>query len=122
MLARKLLLLLLLRLLLAWSGSCTLSPLALAKTFSISVKLTTPDRCPLMFWPGKAAAGTAFEGAVGVCGRPCVIVVGLGAIAGVEGMDDAGEGLSGESTIHNRCERVATSLATVCARVEVGVM
>jgi hypothetical protein len=34
---------------------------------------------------------------------------------GVGGPDDAGEGAS---TIHIRCERVATSLATVCARVE----
>jgi hypothetical protein len=38
-----------------------------------------------------------------------------GFIDGVGGSDDAGDGAS---TIHMRWERVATSLATVCARVE----
>jgi hypothetical protein len=37
--------------------------------------------------------------------------------AGVEWPDEAGEGAS---TTHMRCDRVATSLATVCARVEYG--
>jgi hypothetical protein len=40
-----------------------------------------------------------------------------GVRAGVEWPDEAGEGAS---TTHMRCERVATSLATVCARVEYG--
>jgi hypothetical protein len=37
-----------------------------------------------------------------------------GVSAGVDGPEDEGEGLS---TTHMRCERVATSFATVCARV-----
>jgi hypothetical protein len=42
-----------------------------------------------------------------------------GVAAGVGGPEDAGDGVS---TTHIRWERVATSLATVCARVENGVM
>jgi len=48
--------------------------------------------------------------------------IALGATAGVAGTDTAGDELSGESTIHMRWERVATSLATVCASVDVCVM
>lgn len=49
----------------------------------------------------------------GVMGEGSGITEGL--TDGVGGPDDAGDGAS---TIHMRCERVATSLATVCARVE----
>lgn len=90
----------------------------------MSVKLTTPDKWPLMFCPGRADAGTeVVVGEAGMCARVAETVPNvLWARAGVDGIEEAGEGLSGESTIHMRCERVATSFATVWARVEDGEM
>ena len=48
------------------SGSRGDSPLALAKRFSISVKLTTPDSRPLMLAPGSWLALMLSPGAVAV--------------------------------------------------------
>lgn len=45
--------------------------------------------------------------------------IGAGVAAGVGGPEVAGEGVS---TTHMRCERVATSFATVWARVDQGLM
>ncbi len=69
-------------------------------------------------------------GAVELTGIGPVTTAGMGVIgdggkstdgvrAGVEGPEDAGEGVS---TTHMRWERVATSLATVWARVLYGLM
>jgi hypothetical protein len=44
-------------------GSATGNPLALANRIRMSVKLTTPTRCPLILAPGRALAET--EGPVG---------------------------------------------------------
>jgi hypothetical protein len=122
--------------LLSSSGSRGDRPLTRAKRLSTSVKLTTPFRRPDMFAPGICAADTATPGPVLVYGGPAVAVVSgpwceeragdcklNGAmeavcIPGLGGTEPAGEG---DSTIHIRCERVAQSLATVCARVECGV-
>lgn len=130
-----LLLELLLLALLVSAGSCGLNPLAFAKRFRISVKLTTPESRPDMLAPGMADADMAGAEVAGVYGgdgdvtaRPAVPVEGRGVIgeggtrtagvmAGVGGPDEEGEGLS---TIHMRCDLVATSFATVCASVEKG--
>jgi hypothetical protein len=45
-------------------GSATGNPLAFANRIRISVKLTTPTKCPLILAPGRALAET--EGPVGV--------------------------------------------------------
>lgn len=92
-----------------------------------------------MFWPGRAAAVTAApgpmpaieepgEGCAGssrVGGRdtgwcePCVLNgCATGWKPGLGGTEPAGDGVS---TIHMRWERVAQSLATVCASVLTGV-
>ena len=119
-------LLLLRRLLLASSGSIGCSPLALAKRFKISVSETTPESLPVIPDVGTAAAVAVLVVAVriGPCAPDSPGVAGGdkerggGAMtAGVEGPEEAGDGAS---TIHMRCERVATSLATVCASVEKG--
>jgi hypothetical protein len=115
----------------ASSGSCGLRPLTLANRFRISVRLITPLSLPDRLAPGIADAEMA--GAAAPESGDCdAIGVGIaagsgvtgdegtntaGAMAGVGGPDDAGEGAS---TTHIRWERVATSLATVCARVEYG--
>jgi hypothetical protein len=106
-----LLLLLLRRALLASSGSCGCSPLALANTLSISVRLITPLNLPDKLAPGIADAdiegATAPVNCGGVDERP---EAGSGAIgeggtrtagvaAGVGGPEEAGEGVS---TTHMR--------------------
>lgn len=118
----------------ASSGSCGCNPLARAKTFKISVRLITPLSLPDKLAPEIALAEIA--GATAPEAARCVgVVVFTGAgpdkdtgsgvigdggmrrvgwIAGVEGPEDAGDGVS---TTHIRCDRVATSLATVCASV-----
>jgi hypothetical protein len=120
----------------ASSGSWGFSPLALANRLRISVRLMTPLSLPERLAPGivdiadaEIAGATVpvlarWVGAVELTGMGPAIpgsgVIGeggtttAGVIAGVDGPDDAGEGAS---TTHMRCERVATSLATVCARV-----
>lgn len=100
-----------------------MSPLALANKFRISVKLITPLRRPDKLAPGIAAAEMAGAGGVvtvaeadagsGVMGEGGTRTAG--AMAGVGGPEEAGEGAS---TTHMRWDRVATSLATVWARVE----
>lgn len=118
----------------ASSGSWGCSPLARAKTFKMSVRLITPLSLPDKLAPGIALAEMA--GATAPVPAKCVgavVFTGVGPdndtgsgvigeggtstagwIAGVGGPDEAGEGVS---TTHIRCERVATSLATVWARV-----
>lgn len=136
MLRRILLELLLLRARLASSGSCGCRPLALAKRFRISVKLMTPLSLPDKLAPviadAEMAGATApvprcvgaveltAVGPVWICGRGVIGEGGTreaGVSAGVEEPDGEGDGLS---TTHMRCERVATSFATVCARVLYG--
>lgn len=118
----------------ASSGSCGCSPLARANTFRMSVRLMTPlslpDRLAPVIALAEMAGATAPElarcvGAVeftgvgpdretgsGVIGDGGTSTAGW--IAGVEGPEEAGDGVS---TTHMRCERVAASLATVCASV-----
>lgn len=124
---------------LASSGSWGLSPLALAKRLSTSVRLMTPLSLPDRLAPGIAEMADAeMAGATAPVAARCVGAVELtgvgpaipgkgvmgdggttiaGVIAGVEGPDEAGDGAS---TTHMRWERVATSFATVCARVLYG--
>lgn len=130
MLLLKLALLLRRRCLLVSFGSCGLNPLARANRLRISVRLTTPVKRPDMVGT-EAAVKVLLPGLLGVngaaaaCGLvPLTFVNGFGGgtrvagvKAGVGGPEDDGEG---SSTIHMRCERVATSLATVWARVESG--
>lgn len=112
------------RLLLVSSGSWGLRPLTRAKRFRTSVRLTTPLRWPLSVAPGSDEVGMETLGTAGVYGGPmewfeiCWRVFGgtltVGVMAGESGTEELGEGAS---TIHMRWERVATSLATVWARV-----
>jgi hypothetical protein len=88
----------------------------------ISVRDITPVRRPEILAPGKAAAETAgkeldSEGDAGVevAGEERTACE----VNGVAGADDFNEGLAA-STTHILCDRVATSFATVCARVEYG--
>jgi len=129
---RMLLLELRLRALRVSSGSWGFSPLAFANRFRTSVKLTTPQRRPDILAPVMAAADMAGAGWIGGCVgdgeacRPLLAAAGSGVIgdggtrmagvmAGVGGPEEAGDGCS---TTHMRCERVATSLATVWASVD----
>ena len=118
----------------ASSGSCGCSPLARANTLRISVRLMTPLSLPERLAPVIALAEMA--GATAPVPARCVGAVvftgigpdreiGSGVIgdggtrlagwrAGVEGPEEAGDGVS---TTHMRWERVATSFATVCASV-----
>jgi hypothetical protein len=134
MLLRMLLELLLRRARLASSGSCGCRPLARANKFNISVRLMTPLIRPDKLAPVMADAEMAgiavpvparLVGAVEltgigpdcVCGRGVIGDGGTrlaGVSAGVDGPEDDGDGLS---TTHMRCERVATSFATVWASV-----
>lgn len=120
----------------ASSGSWGLSPLARANRLRISVRLMTPLSLPERLAPGMAEMADAeMAGATAPVAARCVGAVELtgvgpampgsgvvgeggttmaGVIAGVEGPDEAGDGAS---TTHMRWERVATSLATVCASV-----
>lgn len=118
----------------ASSGSWGCKPLALAKRFRMSVRLMTPLILPDKWAPVMAdadiAGATALVparcvGAVELTGVGPLIMEGMGEMgdggtitdgvsAGVEGPEDDGDGAS---TTHIRCERVATSLATVWASV-----
>ena len=116
----------------AWSGSCGCNPLAFANRFKMSVKLITPFNLPDRLAPGIADAEIA-GATVLVWSGGVVVVMGMlgnvegrgvigdggtriaGVTAGVGGPEEAGEAVS---TTHMRCELVATSLATVWARVE----
>lgn len=81
----------------------------------------TPLSLPDSRAPAIAEADTA-GAAAGDGGAPPVVVAGApgnecgpaNGVAGADGDADA------DSTTHMRCERVATSLATVCANVELG--
>jgi hypothetical protein len=82
----------------------------------------TPVRRPEIRAPGKAAAETAgnevwMDGEAGVefIGEERTAWVMDGVASGVAGAEVDGEAAS---TTHIRWERVATSLATVCASVE----
>ena len=99
----------------------------------MSVKLITPFNLPDRLAPGIADAEIAGTAVLAWSGGVVVVVVGMvgnvegrgvigdggtrmaGVAAGVGGPEEAGEGVS---TTHMRCELVATSLATVWARVE----
>jgi hypothetical protein len=137
MLLRILLELLLRRARLASSGSWGCNPLAFANRFKTSVRLITPlilpDRLDPVIADAEMAGATApvparCAGAVELTGVGPECIPGRGVIgdggtrvagprAGVGGPDDEGDGLS---TTHIRWERVATSFATVCARVLYG--
>ena len=135
MLVRMLLELLLRRARRASSGSCGCSPLALANKLRMSVRLITPLILPERLAP--VIADAEIEGATAPVPARCVGAVEFtgvgppdrsagkgvigdggtrvaGAIAGVGGPEDEGDGAS---TTHIRCERVATSFATVWASV-----
>jgi hypothetical protein len=134
MLLRILLELLRLRARRASSGSCGCRPLALANKFKMSVRLMTllslPDRLDPVMAIADMAGATApvparCVGAVELTGvapdnMPGRGVMGdggtrdAGVSAGVGGPEEEGDGLS---TTHMRCERVATSFATVWASV-----
>lgn len=110
---------------LASSGLCGFSPLTFAKRFNTSVSEITPHILPDMCCPGILAAGTALP-AKAICrgaateGADILEKVGKGAGTAVGWTCGVAEEGDGASTIHMRCDRVATSLATVCARVEYG--
>jgi hypothetical protein len=113
----------LLRLCARWSlGLKGFSPLCLAKRFRISVSEITPVKRPEILAPGNAAADTAgkavwMDGEAGVefAGEARTAWVMEGVASGVAGAEGDGEAAS---TTHIRWERVATSFATVCAKVE----
>lgn len=99
-------------------GSVGLKPVVLANKLRISVRVTTPMRRPDSPDPGRDAPegeGNWFPSS-DVCEVDGVLgttIVGASrGVAGAEGEGDA------DSTIHILCERVAVSLATVCASVE----
>jgi hypothetical protein len=88
----------------------------------MSVSEMTPVRRPEIRAPGRAAAETAGkallrDGDAGVefTGEERTAWVMEGVANGVTGAEGDGEAAS---TTHIRWDRVATSLATVCARVE----
>jgi hypothetical protein len=93
-------------------GSAGCSPENLANKLRMSVKEMTPLRRPEMRAPAMADAGTADEGTgdKGMAWAECE-----GPRRGVDGADGDGDP---ESTTHIRCDLVATSFATVCAKVE----
>lgn len=128
-------------------GSAVSKPPTLANNIKISVRLTTPTRVPLILAPGKEAAETLgpdwlITGVFGVASETCLgseeVACGTSTwncpdaaelwedvgtnVAvwrdGVVGAEDIGE--SGSVT-HIRWLFVATSLATVWARVFIGV-
>lgn len=124
MLLRMLLELLRLRARLASSGSWGCKPLTLAKRLRMSVRLITPLSLPDRLAPGIAdaeIAGATAPAPAKWAGATELTDVGSGVMgdggtrdagwsAGVDGPEDEGDGLS---TTHIRCERVATSFATV---------
>lgn len=100
-------------------GSEGCNPVDLANMLRISVSETTPislpdKRAPAIVGAGTVTAGTAdaiVAGTVPADIEVCDVVIG---VVGVDRGDDCGPA----STIHIRCDFVATSLATVCANVE----
>lgn len=100
-------------------GSDGFNPVDLANVFRTSVKETTPLSLPDKRAPIIADAGTeaAIWGEGGAAGTPCVKLDGPvnGVVRGVSGAVGDGDA---DSTTHIRCDLVATSFATVCARVE----
>lgn len=99
-------------------GSDGFSPVDLANILRTSVRETTPESLPERRAPAIADAGTA-AAVTGDGGATLVaaLVKPCGAIRGVAGAEGEGDA---DSTTHIRCDLVATSLATVCARVEYG--
>lgn len=100
------------------AGSAGFSPVDLAKRFKMSVNDTTPVRRPDRWEPGRAAPGTTLKLALGVgdCGVEALVgtsTAGCGVLTEV-----AGDGETEPSTTHIRCDRVAISFATVCAKDE----
>lgn len=93
-------------------GSPGRRPVVLANMFRTSVKDMTPVSLPDSREPAKAEAGTAAAGAGDDGAAPAD---GCAASKGVAGADGEGEA---DSTTHMRWDLVATSLATVCARLE----
>lgn len=89
----------------------------------MSVNDMTPVSLPEILAPGSAAAETAGkepesdgEAGVELMGEERTACGTEGVESGVVADEVDGE----SSTTHIRCERVATSLATVCASVECG--
>lgn len=123
MLGRTELLELLRRLARCSPGSEGFMPDDLAKRLRISVRETTPVRRPERLAPGRAEAGTLCwtccgRGEGGVEPEPGIRTdPPVGARSGVAGAEGEGEA---DSTTHMRWAWVATSFATVCARVEYG--
>lgn len=109
-------------------GSEGCKPVDFANMLRTSVNEITPvslpeRRAPAMADAGTAAVGTGEAGTAAVGtgdggaaegGGPAV-VKDWGPIKGVAGAEGDGDA---DSTTHIRCDRVATSLATVWARVE----
>lgn len=100
-------------------GSEGCNPVDLANMLRISVSETTPISLPDNRAPAIEAAGTVTAGTADAIGpgtvpadiEVCDVVIG---VVGVDIGDDCGPA----STIHIRCDFVATNLATVCANVE----
>lgn len=91
-----------------------------AKRFKTSVRETTPVRRPDRRAPGMAAAEIADVGRLEVNdgdggAEEAFGTITAEALRGVEGIDGDGDA---DSTTHIRCDLVATSFATVWARVE----
>jgi len=91
-----------------------LRPDVRANRLRTSDKEITPIKRPDMRAPGRAAAETAGnEGDAGT--DPIGCATAAWESDGVVGVDGDGEA---DSTTHIRCDLVATSFATECARVE----
>lgn len=102
-------------------GSEGFSPVDRANMLSTSVREMTPlslpeRRAPAMAEAGTAEVGTGDDGAPdGAGGGGTELVKPWGPIKGVAGAEGEGDA---DSTTHTRCDRVATSLPTVWARLE----
>lgn len=81
-----------------------------AKRFSISEREITPVNRPEIRAPGKAAAETAGKEGDGGTDPPSGWTIEALCKEGVAGADGEGDA---DSTTHIRCDRVATSFATV---------
>jgi hypothetical protein len=93
-------------------GSVGCKPVDLANALRMSVSEMTPLSLPDIRAPTMAAAGIAGDGGPPGGGAPVKLWGPASGVAGALGEGDA------DSTTHMRCDRVATSLATVCASVE----
>ncbi|KAH6603378.1 hypothetical protein Trco_008153 [Trichoderma cornu-damae] len=100
-------------------GSEGCSPVDLANMLRISVSETTPINLPDKRAPAIEAAGTATagiaDGIVPGITPPAIELCDVATGTAGVGRGDCG---GAESTIHMRCDLVATNLATVCAKVE----